>query len=127
MKIKKTYFLTEEEVNFLKALSNKTHPENRWSGRSSDDSFREKWKNEIDSFSKSGLTTKIDDGYGDSYWCYGLNNEGEKIQYFASIGQTEIAIEKEDSPNTVTCQHRTQNRITTHQGTHCGDCGKRFK
>ena len=24
------------------------------------------------------------------------------------------------------CQHRTQSRIITHRGVHCGDCGKRF-
>lgn len=26
----------------------------------------------------------------------------------------------------VSCYHRTQNRVLTHRGTHCGDCGKKF-
>lgn len=26
----------------------------------------------------------------------------------------------------VPCFHRTQSRVRTHRGTHCGDCGKQF-
>jgi hypothetical protein len=93
MKIEKIFTFTHSEREFLKALSKKPYPENRWSGRGTDDSFNIKWKNEKKSFSDAGLTTKIDSGYEGDYWCYGLTSEGEIIQNLVLKGDTKIVIE----------------------------------
>jgi hypothetical protein len=74
------YILTEQEKEFLKELNEKPYPKNKWSGRYSDDDFREKWKSIIETFGELGLTEHKNPGCDGDFWEYGLNKRGLNIQ-----------------------------------------------
>ncbi len=78
--MKITYELTAREIKFLIALKSKDYPINAWSGRMSDDSFRSKWKTEIQEFHDRDLCERKDSNSPNTYWTYGLNDKGLELQ-----------------------------------------------
>lgn len=71
--------LNSKEMEFLRQLRKKPRA-NKWSGRREDDAFIKKYRDCIDSFKDAGMVEKKDNGSPGSYWEYGLNEKGLKLQ-----------------------------------------------
>ncbi len=95
MKITTSYTLSEKEIAFLNTLAQKSHPKNEWSGMMEDDNFNKKWNTEITSFRAAGLAEKKDTGSQDTYWRYGLTEQGQKLQTLVLQGKLKFSLKND--------------------------------